>query len=554
MVLGGVISAVLWLSVSSAMAGQSHVFAMSFGTQGSAANEVSSPQGVAVNEATGDVYVADTGNARIDEFDSSGTFIRAWGWGVADGASSFETCTASCQAGVSGSGAGQFETPTMIAVDNSAGPSAGDVYVGDTGDNLVTKFTAAGAIVSSWGSGGQLDGSTASGGPFGALAGVAVDTGGNLWVFDIHTNMFEFAQDDTFIQHSSAFDDSPAAGVGVDSSDNLYAVCTYYDCSYPEDVEVFSPTNGDIGTVTNGSVTSITGLAVDASTGAVYVDDAGSGILSYSSAPCGYSGCTPAESFGSGEMSGAAGLAVDSATGAVYAADSGDQRIDVFAAPDVITGQATNSTTTGATLNGTVNPQGTTITTCEFEYVDQADYNPGAADPYSAGQTVPCTSTPSGSSPDPVSATIGGLTPGTPYHFRLVAANANGSDRRSGPERSRLPGRRSRGRGQRTSAAARATLHASLNPNGSDATYHFEYGTSSAYGTSLPVPDADAGSGTARSRSASCSPGWRGHLLPLQDRGDDRPARLTDPTASSPPSPHRPPARTACPNAALRTG
>jgi len=116
------------------------------------------PRGSRSNEATGDVYVADTGNGRVDEFDSSGPSSAAWGWGVADGTTAaFQTCTTTCHAGISGSGAGQFTTPAFIAVDNSGGASAGDVYVGDTGDNLVTKFDSSGDLVSSWGSGGQTE-------------------------------------------------------------------------------------------------------------------------------------------------------------------------------------------------------------------------------------------------------------------------------------------------------------------------------------------------------------------------------------------------------------
>lgn len=40
-------------------------------------------------------------------------------------------------------------------------------------------------------------------------------------------------------------------------------------------------------------------------------------------------------------------------------------------------------------------------------------------------------------------------------------------------------------------------LEAQINPNGLDTTYHFEYGTTTSYGTSAPVPDADESSGTA---------------------------------------------------------
>jgi hypothetical protein len=46
-------------------------------------------------------------------------------------------------------------------------------------------------------------------------------------------------------------------------------------------------------------------------------------------------------------------------------------------------------------------------------------------------------------------------------------------------------------------ASSSATLSAEVNPNGGDTTYHFEYGTSTAYGTKVPVPDGSAGSGTA---------------------------------------------------------
>jgi hypothetical protein len=40
-----------------------------------------------------------------------------------------------------------------------------------------------------------------------------------------------------------------------------------------------------------------------------------------------------------------------------------------------------------------------------------------------------------------------------------------------------------------------ATLNATIDPNNADTTYHFEYGTSSAYGASVPVPDANVGNG-----------------------------------------------------------
>ncbi|HXS47147.1 MAG TPA: hypothetical protein VN756_06760, partial [Solirubrobacterales bacterium] len=52
---------------------------------GEKAGQVRGPEGVALNRASGDLYVADNSNHRIDKFDSDGNFLLAWGFGVADG-------------------------------------------------------------------------------------------------------------------------------------------------------------------------------------------------------------------------------------------------------------------------------------------------------------------------------------------------------------------------------------------------------------------------------------------------------------------------------------
>jgi hypothetical protein len=86
--------------------------------------------GVAVNDKTHDVYVADTGNHRVVEFTSTGAFVRTWGWGVTNGKAEPEVCTATCQRGLPGTAPGQFEKPIAIAVDNAPGGEE-DVYVSD---------------------------------------------------------------------------------------------------------------------------------------------------------------------------------------------------------------------------------------------------------------------------------------------------------------------------------------------------------------------------------------------------------------------------------------
>ena len=84
-------------------------------------------------------------------------------------------------------------------------------------------------------------------------------------------------------------------------------------------------------------------------------------------------------------------------------------------APVVVTGDASDITQQGAKLNGTVNPQGK-ATTYTFQF--------GLTTSYGA-QTTPA-SAGSGTTASPVSATLTGLAPGTTYHYRLVATNADG--------------------------------------------------------------------------------------------------------------------------------
>jgi hypothetical protein len=117
-------------------------------TTGSAASEFSDVRGIAVDQTTGHFYVADAGNRRIDEFTPWGVFVRAWGWGVKNGAAELQTCTTltGCQAGSGGSGSGQFSIPTGVAVD-----SAGDVYVLDLANHRIEKFDSEGNFLLSWG-------------------------------------------------------------------------------------------------------------------------------------------------------------------------------------------------------------------------------------------------------------------------------------------------------------------------------------------------------------------------------------------------------------------
>jgi tripartite motif-containing protein 71 len=196
------------------------------GLQGGGAGQFAGPSGVATG-SSGDVYVADYVNNRIDEFSSAGKFIEAWGWGVVDGASRFETCTSTCQAGIAGGGAGQLSNPTGVATDSS-----GAVYVADEFNERIDEFSAAGKFIEAYGW-GVVDGASkfetctstcrvgiagGGAGQFYFPAGVATDSSGDVYVADYANNRIdEFSSAGKFIE---------AYGWGVVDGASQFETCT----------------------------------------------------------------------------------------------------------------------------------------------------------------------------------------------------------------------------------------------------------------------------------------------------------------------------------------
>src|SRR6476469_4563459 len=103
---------------ATASADVSHVYSHSIGSALSsppAPYPVSAPTDAAVDRATGDVYVTDPPNHRVEKFDSAGNFILMFGKEV-DLTSGGNICTAAsghiCKAGAS--------TPTPVGFENPA--------------------------------------------------------------------------------------------------------------------------------------------------------------------------------------------------------------------------------------------------------------------------------------------------------------------------------------------------------------------------------------------------------------------------------------------------
>jgi phosphodiesterase/alkaline phosphatase D-like protein len=156
-------------------------------------------------------------------------------------------------------------------------------------------------------------------------------------------------------------------------------------------------------------------------------------------------------------------------------------------APTVVTGTA-SSTQTTATLNATVNPNGGNVSECKLEY--------GTTNTY--GSSASCSPSPgSGTSAVAVSASITGLTANTTYHFRISATNAGGTSKGSDETFKTLPNPPTVVTKAATSVAqTTATLNATVNPNGGEvSSCKFEYGTSEAYGATVPCTPSSPGSG-----------------------------------------------------------
>jgi DNA-binding beta-propeller fold protein YncE len=486
--LGGLL---LWSAP--ALAQREHAFSDAFGSATSTLADpepLSQPGGVAVNESTGDVYVLDRGNNRVEIFSSTGAYVGQFN------GSSTPSGTFSWPA----SSLGNLEsegTGSAIVVDNSTNPldpSKGDVYVLNSGYNLVDKFTSTGVYL------GQITG-TSPASPFpgpqrtqGAQA-VAVDQNGAIWVQvgATQTILDEF-NDASINEYVSLVKlklrteggQTPGVPPGLvfNSEGSFYMGLENYDAQRLADPAEFSAAGNPIFEELD-SGEEATGLTVDSSSDDLYVDNEAS-IAAY-----GPSGSL-IERFGSPELSAGRGLVVDSATGTVYAANDSTQEVDAFAAfviPDASPGSASNFGETSVTVGATVNPDGVPVTACEFEYGTSLAY----------GQSVPCSPSPgSGERPEAVSAELVGLEQLTEYHFRLKVANEHGSN--DGEDRTFVTPEPVVLAEESVSdvSSASALFGGEVDPGGSPTTYRFEYGTSESYGASVPASGGEVGPQTSR--------------------------------------------------------
>lgn len=372
------------------------------GIRGSGPGQLSAPQGLD-RDSSGDIYVIERPNERIEKFSPDGEFLLMFGGGVNQGGGTPENpgnlCTAAhlangdtCGAGTSGTGPGEFDVWPFPAQGGSAFIAvspADDVYVGDA--DRIQIFDTSGTYQSE------------------------VDLTGSLDGFKV-------------------------GALDVDSSGNLYA--SFIDSGILQpDIHKLDPAGNVLATFTVNEPGTVT-VAPD---GDVYSFDADAGfeqpqILRF--AP----DTTLAEAFDN-SLGNSSGIAVSPVTSggdlAVYIANSvnrlsGNPLIRAYSPvpdqaivgpppsvpPAIVDSFASQVGTETATLEAEINPRFWDDATYHVEYGTDG---PCSSSPCQQAPATPVALTAQVvSTPLPAQVTLGGLDPATTYHYRFTSTSSGG--------------------------------------------------------------------------------------------------------------------------------
>jgi DNA-binding beta-propeller fold protein YncE len=281
----------------------SYAFVLKWGTLGTGNGEFNLPYGVAVNPS-GNVYVVDSYNNRIQKFTSTGAYKTKWG-------------------GTLGPWDGQFYYPTGVAVDTS-----GNVYVSDMTNNRIQKFDPNGTFIAKWGSTGTAEGK------FNYPYGIAVETSGAVYVADTFNNRIQkFDSNGNFITQwgSSGTGEGQFGtpyGIVVDTSGTVYVADTCNNRIQKfSSAGVYKAQWGSYGS-RNGQFSNPFGVAVDTS-GNVYVSDSGNSRIQEFDSSGNFITKWGTTGTGDGQFRNPIGIAVDT-SGNAYVSDENNNRIQKF--------------------------------------------------------------------------------------------------------------------------------------------------------------------------------------------------------------------------------
>ena len=364
------------------------------GGWGTGDGQLNNPGQVDVNDVTGNVYVADNANDRVQvfkptatsaEYDSQLAITAPTGLAIDQSDGSVYVATASGIAKFTAAlaPAGGWTDPAVsgaLAVD----PFTGDLLVADTGANLVRRFN----------SDGSADGTFAATRP----VDLAANSDGDVFVV---TTTGDIAAPPC--GPTSAVERFSGAGVSEGTLTPLTA---------PGAVAV----DPDDDTIAVGAKVNEYFCELGNQPEVVFFDADGS----FREASVLNQGATMWSSIPGLTMQGGDSTRAYAITRSPVNDEFGLTRAFVFEdldSPVVTIGAAANVAPFSATLHGEVNPEGTT-TTCRFEYSVDTSFS----------QSVPCsTGAGSGTALVPVQANLSGLTRDTTYNFRLVATNNGGA-------------------------------------------------------------------------------------------------------------------------------
>ncbi len=288
------------------------------GNEGTGGGQFEYPRNVAI-DAQGNLYVVDSENARIQKFDSSGKFLLMWGSKSPDNNPAPPPST--------------FSQPWGIAVDKD-----GNVYVSDTWNHRIQKFDANGKFITMWGSNGDTRG-VAQTMPlqFYGPRAIATDAQGDVYVTDTgNKRVLKFSSNgEPLGQFGGVGSDNgqfqEPVGLAIDKEGNIYVADTWNQRIQKFDSNFTYLTQWPVAAWDTQTVVNKPFLAVDEHGNVFVTDPEGSRVIEF--APdgklvklWGTRGNDPAS------FNLPTGLTFD-AQGSLYVADSGNHRIMVFSNP-----------------------------------------------------------------------------------------------------------------------------------------------------------------------------------------------------------------------------
>jgi len=437
-------------------------FEFSFGEMGSGNGQLSEPFDLAV-DSKGNIWISNTGNNRIEEFNEKGEYVG--------------------QIGKEGTGNGEFKLPKGIAID-----SEDNIWVVDSGNNRVQKFNSKGEYLGKFGEKGSGEGQ------FESPSGIDLNNTNQPFVVDTGNDrvekfneafkfLFQFGKEGT----GDGEFKSPT-GIVVEPGHRIWVTDTGNNRVQKFNGENFVTTFGKEGTG-NGEFNGPTGIISDFQE-KLWILDSGNNRVQKFNIEKDWLDTIGKGGTGPGQFKEPIGIAAPAAQ-KLLVLDSGNNRVQKWTvkagSPRATTNPASGTTTTSSILHANLNPQAF-VTEYWFEY--------GKTEAY--GTKVPLTpeSIGSGLTNVLVEKEITGLSKGTLYHFRVVAKSAAGTS--FGIDRTVKtcePPPVATTEAATEVGATQATLNGKVNPKNCDTEYWFEYGPTEAYGTKIPITPASVGSG-----------------------------------------------------------